>query len=394
MWRRELFDQPLYIGTEQGVPVGGHRLQDFARTSIDWRRFQADILRRAIPAGEHHYARDVISLEGGQEFLRDGTLRNVPLPEPEKPLDGPSLLQELARSLHSRLRDTGCTLLLSGGLDSALLAYACRDAGIAPLCVTAATGLRQDVDLFYAAAVCRELKLEHRVVRPDPVSCRTLLLTQADIFEDPRPDILNALPLVAAALASEGDVMVSGEPADSVLGAERAVVERVADGARQLRRLASLRLDGTRAASLVHRAARATGSKASLPYGDPELVARAISTPWTSLLDTTIMRRGAGLGGPGFKMLQRAAAKSLRSDLLIQIADRTKLGLPSTARSWKRAMLDGLVVPRSADMAVLSTLAVHYGVVERKAPALAAELIAGRVTSTTDLSGTLRELIS
>lgn len=320
---------------------------------LDWDLLLARPLPADWPLGFAGYERGTHLLTNGGGYLleADGTVRPGGSlgggPVPADPLDVDSLDRVLRKPLRA-LRGRRVGLLLSGGLDSALLAalLAAESVQFDAACV-ADRDNAQDVES--ARALCAELGASLSVVEPGPADYVAALPVATSAFADPRPDVFRALGLVfgARALAATGcDVIVGGEPADDVLRSSRVFFDARGAGRRAYLWRECLRDTIPRSVHLLGRAAALVAADAAAPYADPALIAAAVATDWSQLQDPSRVTTGSGggLGGPGFKPLQKAVARRLGCAALDRICDRGKLGLPHASQShWLalKALLGG-----------------------------------------------------
>jgi asparagine synthase (glutamine-hydrolysing) len=216
---------------------------------------------RKLPAGH------LLVWEDGRVLLRRFA-RPAPVPVGELREDEEA---ELVEELRSRLRDSvrahlvsdvPVGVLLSGGVDSSLLAALAAEETSEPL-RTFSIGFeeRSYDELADARRVAERYATQHRelVLRPDAA---LLLPALADAFDEPFADS-SALPtyLVSELAASDVKVALSGEGGDELFGgyytyAADLIAARVGSLARLARPLVELLPTSTRKASLDYRAKR------------------------------------------------------------------------------------------------------------------------------------------
>ncbi|MGY2116841.1 asparagine synthase-related protein [Nocardia gipuzkoensis] len=252
-------------------------------------------------------------------------------------------------------------LLLSGGLDSALLAVVLAEAGIAFDAACISNGSNAE-DVGYAQALAIELGLPFTVYEFDYETFIRGLPSSVAAFCDPRPDLFLASGVVSCLSAIGRDryaVVVGGEPADAILGGLRTQVTAPHDDARAAIRMAALRSQVPRDIAILQQSSTIIGADAFCPYAFLPLVEAALSADWKSLLDPAhAILPTTELGGAGYKILQSDAAELLGSEELRRIAKRTKRGLPSSAAAHWRKLQAQLSSGRHGLDAML-TLGVH-----------------------------------
>jgi len=309
---------------------------------LDRNRLLATPLPADWPLGFASYEYGTSVLANGEGYLLgvDGTLRTAGSLQgglgAARPLDADGLEQFLRAALR-RLRGRTVGLMLSGGLDSALLA-ALLVAEAVPFTAACVANRDNPEDVSSAEALCTELGIPLLIVTPSLTDYVESLPLATSAFGDARPDVFRALGLVFAgnALGNAGcDVIVGGEPADDVLQSSRVFFEAGGSGGRAFRWRECLRDTIPRSLHLLRQAAAAAGADAAAPYADPLLVAAAAATDWALLQSPDQVRSssGGGLGGPGFKPLQKEVARRLESSALNDICRQNKLGLPHASQS-------------------------------------------------------------
>ncbi|MFD6396657.1 asparagine synthase-related protein [Nocardia sp. NPDC060249] len=151
------------------------------------------------------------------------------------PLTPATLLEHITAVLdQAAIRQQPPLLLLSGGLDSALLAVVMAEQGIVFDAVCVFDGHNAD-DVDYATALATELDLSFTVHEFDYDAFLAGLPKSVAAFSDPRPDLFLASGLVDC-LASIGPdtyrTVIGGEPADALLGGLRTQVTAPHNAAR------------------------------------------------------------------------------------------------------------------------------------------------------------------
>jgi asparagine synthase (glutamine-hydrolysing) len=223
--------KPLYYRDEGGQLSFASELRALPRGEIDLDAVEAFLAFNSIPAPLTIF-RDARKLPAGQVLVRDerGTrlerfARPAPVPVDELRDDEEA---ELVEELRARLRDSvrahlvsdvPVGVLLSGGVDSALLAALAAQESSEPLRTFSIGFAERSFDeLEDARRVASRYGTEHRelVLRPDAA---LLLPALADAFDEPFADS-SALPtyLVSELAASDVKVALSGEGGDELFG--------------------------------------------------------------------------------------------------------------------------------------------------------------------------------
>jgi asparagine synthase (glutamine-hydrolysing) len=221
--------KPLYYRHVDGELAFASELRALPRGEIDLDALEAFLAFNSIPAPLSIF-REVRKLPAGHVLVwEDGAVRLErfarPAPLPQRDDDEEA---ELVEELRSRLRDSvrahlvsdvPAGVLLSGGVDSALLAALAAGETAEPL-RTFSIGFeeRSFDELADARLVAERYGTEHRelVLRPDAA---LLLPALADAFDEPFADS-SALPTYLVAELAAGDVKValSGEGGDELFG--------------------------------------------------------------------------------------------------------------------------------------------------------------------------------
>jgi asparagine synthase (glutamine-hydrolysing) len=223
--------KPLYYRDEGGQLSFASELRALPRGEIDLDAVEAFLAFNSIPAPLTIF-RDARKLPAGHVLVRDerGTrlerfARPAPVPVDELRDDEEA---ELVEELRARLRDSvrahlvsdvPVGVLLSGGVDSALLAALAAQESSEPLRTFSIGFAERSFDeLEDARRVASRYGTEHRelVLRPDAA---LLLPALADAFDEPFADS-SALPtyLVSELAASDVKVALSGEGGDELFG--------------------------------------------------------------------------------------------------------------------------------------------------------------------------------
>jgi asparagine synthase (glutamine-hydrolysing) len=223
--------KPLYYRDEGGQLSFASELRALPRGEIDLDAVEAFLAFNSIPAPLTIF-RDARKLPTGHVLVRDerGTrlerfARPAPVPVDELRDDEEA---ELVEELRARLRDSvrahlvsdvPVGVLLSGGVDSALLAALAAQESSEPLRTFSIGFAERSFDeLEDARRVASRYGTEHRelVLRPDAA---LLLPALADAFDEPFADS-SALPtyLVSELAASDVKVALSGEGGDELFG--------------------------------------------------------------------------------------------------------------------------------------------------------------------------------
>jgi asparagine synthase (glutamine-hydrolysing) len=220
--------KPLYYRHGEGELAFASELRALPRGEIDHDAFEAFLAFNAIPAPLTIF-RDSRKLPAGHLLVwDDGRVRLERFARPEPLPERTDEQVELVEELRSRLRDSvrahlvsdvPVGVLLSGGVDSALLAALAAEESTEPL-RTFSIGFeeRSFDELADARRVAERYATEHRelVLRPDAA---LLLPALAEAFDEPFADS-SALPtyLVSELAASDVKVALSGEGGDELFG--------------------------------------------------------------------------------------------------------------------------------------------------------------------------------
>jgi len=220
--------KPLYYRAVGGELAFASELRALPRGEIDLDALEAFLAFNSIPAPLTIF-REVRKLPAGQVLVwEDGTVRLErfarPAPLPERDDEEAELVEELRSRLRDSVRahlvsDVPVGVLLSGGVDSALLAALAAEETAEPL-RTFSIGFeeRSFDELADARRVAERYGTRHHelVLRPDAA---LLLPALAEAFDEPFADS-SALPtyLVSELAASDVKVALSGEGGDELFG--------------------------------------------------------------------------------------------------------------------------------------------------------------------------------
>lgn len=247
------------------------------------------------------------------------------------------LLGHLETGLEPARRADAPALLLSGGLDSSILAVLTKTMDI-PL-TAYHIGAEDTPDGIAAKKIAKRLSMPLTFLDPAPDAVGQAMTSCTRLMEHPSPEF----PFAGAALSGlqmiEGqhDVIINGEPADALLGGIRTFHDELSPD-----ELSSQRSDAAHFLSplsllVQQRLAGSIGAQAVFPFFSSQLVADSLATPWPIL--NGLDRKPAVLGGSGFKFLLQQAADALEEPVLSEIARRPKLGLPATMAATIRRTL-------------------------------------------------------
>jgi asparagine synthase (glutamine-hydrolysing) len=220
--------KPLYYRHADPELAFASELRALPRGEIDLDALEAYLAFNSIPAPLTIF-REVRKLPAGHLLVwEDGAVRIErfarPAPLPERHDDEAELVEELRSRLRDSVRahlvsDVPIGVLLSGGVDSALLTALAAEESAEPL-RTFSIGFeeRSFDELADARRVAERYGTQHRelVLRPDAA---LLLPALADAFDEPFADS-SALPtyLVSELAASDVKVALSGEGGDELFG--------------------------------------------------------------------------------------------------------------------------------------------------------------------------------
>jgi asparagine synthase (glutamine-hydrolysing) len=263
--------KPLYYRHVDGELAFASELRALPRGEIDLDALEAFLAFNAIPAPLTIF-REVRKLPAGHLLVWEhGGLRMErfarPAPLPQRDDEEAELVEELRSRLRDSVRahlvsDVPVGVLLSGGVDSALLAALAAEETAEPL-RTFSIGFeeRSFDELADARRVAERYATRHRelVLRPDAA---LLLPALAEAFDEPFADS-SALPtyLVSELAASDVKVALSGEGGDELFGgyytyAADLLAERVGGLARLARPVVERLPTSTAKASFDFRAKR------------------------------------------------------------------------------------------------------------------------------------------
>jgi asparagine synthetase B (glutamine-hydrolysing) len=259
---------------------------------LDHDRLMARIRREEWPLGFMAYEAGIHTLHNGLAYYLDpagkidvtGSAQRRHGPPP--PRLNSALLEDILRCSVRALAGRNVGLLLSGGLDSALVA-ALLAAENVPFRAACVSNSRNQRDVENALAVCSELGIDLAVAEPTLDDYLMALPIAASVFEDARPDVYQALGLIfgARALGGSCDLLMGGEPADDVLRSSREFFEARSPAHREYLWAECLRDTIPRSIYLTKCAASHIGAGSSSPYSDDALIAAASNTPWDELQD-------------------------------------------------------------------------------------------------------------
>ena len=263
--------KPLYYCESGDELAFASELRALPRGEIDLDALDAFLAFNSIP-GPLTIFRDTRKLQPGNVLVwADGQVRLErfarPAPGEVRDDDEAELVEELRSRMRDSVRahlvsDVPVGVLLSGGVDSALLAALAAEASTEPL-RTFSIGFeeRSFDELADARRVAERYGTQHRelVLRPDAA---LLLPALADAFDEPFADS-SALPtyLVSRLAAEDVKVALSGEGGDELFGgyytyAADLLAERVGRVARVAQPLVELLPSSTAKASFDYRAKR------------------------------------------------------------------------------------------------------------------------------------------
>jgi asparagine synthase (glutamine-hydrolysing) len=263
--------KPLYYREGAGELAFASELRALPRGEVDFDAVEAFLAFNSIPAPLTIF-KEARKLPPGHVLAwQDGTIRLErfarPAPLPERADDHAELVEELRSRLRDSVRahlisDVPVGVLLSGGVDSALLAALAAEESSEPV-RTFSIGFeeRSFDELADARRVAERYGTEHRelVLRPDAA---LLLPALAEAFDEPFADS-SALPtyLVSELAASDVKVALSGEGGDELFGgyytyAADLLAERVGGMARVARPLVERLPSSSAKASFDYRAKR------------------------------------------------------------------------------------------------------------------------------------------
>jgi asparagine synthase (glutamine-hydrolysing) len=266
--------KPLYYRAEAGELAFASELRALPRGEIDLEALEAFLVFNSIPAPLTIF-REVRKLPAGHLLLwEDGRIRVErfarPAPVPVEQLrddEEAELVEELRARIRDSVRahlvsDVPVGVLLSGGVDSSLLAALAAEESSEPL-RTFSIGFeeRSFDELADARRVAERYGTHHRelVLRPDAA---LVLPALAEAFDEPFADS-SALPtyLVSELAASDVKVALSGEGGDELFGgyytyAADLLAARVGGLARIARPLVERLPTSTAKASFDYRAKR------------------------------------------------------------------------------------------------------------------------------------------
>ena len=308
--------KPLYVGETGGALAFSSEIEPLLAMGVPARpdlQAVADLLSLGYVPGQATGLADVHALAPGRTLTWEGGLqRELPYVEIE-PASGVDLEETLAEAVRIHLRaDVPLAVLLSGGLDSSLIAaLAAAEDGAALHTFTVGFGDPEFDELEPSRVVAQALGSEHHEVevRADVTADLPEIVRR---LEEPLADP-SAIPLwyVCRAAAAEVKVALAGEGGDEVFGGyARYNWDRHA--ARIARVLPTRSLSRSLEALFGDRAAR--GGRRSLTRRSLKLMRHAALpeaeryASWFALLSDEAK---AGLVGTDVKPASRAFAKQL-----------------------------------------------------------------------------------
>jgi asparagine synthase (glutamine-hydrolysing) len=223
--------KPLYYRVEGGELEFASELRALPRGEIDLDALEAYLAFNVVP-GPLTIFRECRKLQPGHLLVwQDGEIRveryadALPVPVAEqRGGDAGKLAEELRERLRDSVRahlvaDVPVGVLLSGGVDSGILAALAAEASPGPLhTFTVGFDERSFDETADAERVARRYGTEHHAIRLRPDGA-TLLTRLADVFDEPFADS-SALPtfLISQLAASTVKVVLSGEGGDELFG--------------------------------------------------------------------------------------------------------------------------------------------------------------------------------
>jgi asparagine synthase (glutamine-hydrolysing) len=263
--------KPLYYRSVGGALAFASEVRALPRGEIDLDALEAFLAFNSIPA-PYSIFRDIRKLPAGHVLVwEDGeaelTRYARPGPLPVRHEDEAELVEELRARLRDSVRahllsDVPVGVLLSGGVDSAVLAALAAQETAEPVhTFTIGFAERSFDERADARRVAERYGTVHHelLVKPDP---RLLFETLADVFDEPFADS-SALPtyLVSQLASGEVKVALSGEGGDELFGgyytyAADLIAERVGGLAQLARPLVERLPTSTAKASFDYRAKR------------------------------------------------------------------------------------------------------------------------------------------
>ena len=188
-----------------------------------------DVLRDGVVPGARTALVGVRRVQPGTVLVFDeqlaSTTRYIPMPTrtaPREAPEQPDVLQALRAAVNDRLDlDRPAALLLSGGIDSALLGAIVRERGGLPAFTLGYPGQGSVDESDRARETARRLGLEHDVL-PCPVDPTSWVLGAAHAFDEPFADA-SAVPSwgLARHIGTQARVVLSGTGGDEVFGGYR-----------------------------------------------------------------------------------------------------------------------------------------------------------------------------
>jgi len=189
----------------------------------------ADVLRDGVVPSDRTALVGVDRVAPGEVLAFDADLQMRSHPVPQRERTGkrpapeqPDVLQALRAAVHDRLDvDRPAALLLSGGIDSALLGTIVRERGGLPSFTLGYPGQGSVDESDRARETARRLGLPHEVV-PCPIDPTAWVLGAAQAFDEPFADA-SAVPSwgLARHVGTRARVVLSGTGGDEVFGGYR-----------------------------------------------------------------------------------------------------------------------------------------------------------------------------
>ncbi len=189
----------------------------------------ADVLRDGVVHSQRTALRGVCRVAPGEVLSFDASLtpRTERVPQAERSAvrdapEQPDVLQALRAAVRDRLAvDRPAALLLSGGIDSALIGAVAREHARLPAFTLGYPGQGTVDETDRARRTAKRLGLEHEVV-PCPLDPTSWVLGAAHAFDEPFADA-SAVPSwgLARAVGAHARVVLSGTGGDEVFGGYR-----------------------------------------------------------------------------------------------------------------------------------------------------------------------------
>ena len=277
------------------------------------------------------------------------------------PLTWRSLINHIELSLANVPKYRSPALLLSGGIDSSIIAVVAKNLGVD---LTAYhIGDPESDDARWARVIADDLSIPLRVINPDVNEVDNAMTSMVRLMGHPSPEFpLGAVALHALrSIRGKHDLLINGEPADALLGGLREINTTLPYEVIQEKREKAAYYLSPLSIMTQLRLAQEAGADPHFPFYSNQLVADSLATPWASM--GRIMPEDGRLGGEGFKRLLQQAADHYHVPNLSRIARRDKIGLPATLGDFLRKTLPKsarhewkLLLARATSLAFLHTL--------------------------------------